>query len=99
TYTLQVVVHANAAGGDTQSFQILDSAQAVVFAAAEEFSLRDTTYFLWDAADRVWVYSGDVGTFFWERGADGAWNKSVYATSSVPAPQFLKDTRPKYHPR
>ena len=63
-----------------------------VYAAPERFATRHTTYFLWGPEDRVWVYSGDVGTFFWERNADtGAWEKHVYAEEDVPLPEFLQE--------
>lgn len=62
-----------------------------VYAAPERFATRHTTYFLWGPDDRVWVYSGDVGTFFWERNAGtGAWEKHVWAEENVPLPEFLR---------
>lgn len=70
-----------------------------LFAAPERFAARHVTYFLWDPDDRVWVYSGDVGTFFWELDAEtGEWEKHVYAEGGVPAPSFLKAVRPDQHP-
>ena len=87
-------------GFDTQSFQILDPERALLYASPDQFMSRDVTYFLWDSEDRVWVYSGDRGTFFWENvGAVGEWSKSVYAQSEVPAPAFLKRVRPRWHQR
>lgn len=62
---------------------------------ADWYSYHHTTYFVWDAADRVWVYSGDVGTFYWERQPDGRWLKKSYHQNPIPAPQFLKDERPE----
>lgn len=70
-----------------------------LFTCPDSFSIHHTTFFLWDQADRVWVYSGDVGTFFWEHAADGAWNRSTYADSNVAAPAFLKRERPQQFPR
>ena len=62
-----------------------------VYAAPERFAARHTTYFLWGPEDRVWVYSGDVGTFFWERDAEtSVWEKHVYAEEDVPLPEFLQ---------
>jgi len=62
-----------------------------VYAAPERFATRHTTYFLWGPEDRVWVYSGDVGTFFWECDPDtGAWEKHVWAEGDVPLPEFLQ---------
>jgi hypothetical protein len=72
-------------------------AVAPLFQAADAYSDFHTTFFLWDDADRVWVYSGDVGTFFWERGDDGEWRKSAMVDRDVPAPPLLKKLRPKWH--
>lgn len=66
---------------------------------SESFRTRDVLYFLWGEGDRVWVYSGDLGTFFWEEEGDGSWKMHTYAEGSVSAPQFLKRMRPKWHPR
>jgi len=85
-----------------KSFYIIrrDRMRDTMFAAPERFRTRDTTYFLWDEDDRVWVYSGDVGTFFWEYDADlDEWVKTSYVDSDVPAPPFLKEVKPEYHPR
>lgn len=79
-----------------QSFQILNPDGEVIFSSPDKFSIRHTTYFLWDQDDRVWVYSGDIGTFFWEN--DGVtWRKNIYVENDVPAPQFLKNMRPEQH--
>ncbi|MCX7683572.1 MAG: hypothetical protein N2508_16650 [Anaerolineae bacterium] len=62
-----------------------------VYAALERFASRHTTYFLWGPGDRVWVYSGDVGTFFWERNAEtGLWEKHGWAAEHAPLPEFLQ---------
>src|SRR5262245_39488918 len=58
-----VVLTQNADGNDTQSFQILAQDKTTLYTSAEQFSTRDTNFFLWDAQDRVWAYSGDLGTF------------------------------------
>jgi hypothetical protein len=83
-----------------QRFQIRDREGEVVYECPDSYLERALTFFLWDPQDRVWVYSGDRGTFFWEQGDEpGAWEKSVYAQSDVAAPQFLKDVRPRWHQR
>lgn len=83
-----------------QSFQILDREDNVLYRSKEQFDVRHTTYFLWDAEDRVWVYSGDTGTLFWAyHPVTNQWEENVYATSNVSAPGFLKKIRPKWHPR
>jgi flagellar biosynthesis protein FliQ len=79
--------------------QVLDRDGELIYTIPETFDARHTTYFLWDQEDRVWVYSGDVGTFFWQRtSADHTgWEKQAYAASTLPAPAFLKQMRPKWH--
>lgn len=98
-YVLAVVaVEQN--GFEAQSFQIQNPDRTVLYACPDQFPSRDLTYFLWDSEDRVWVYSGDLGTFFWERvGQPGQWEKSVYAQSDVSAPPFLRQVRPRWHPQ
>ncbi len=59
---------------------------------------RFTNYFLWDSADRVWVYSGDWGTFVLSLNTQGAWEKAAYeeiAKTGVAPPPLLKQLRPK----
>lgn len=98
-YTL-VVLTGNDGGVDFQSFQILNQDGELVYASQDRYATRHTTYFLWDQDDRVWVYSGDLGTFFWQRNPDtGDWEKYVYADNDVPAPEFLKDKYPNLHNR
>jgi len=85
-----------------QQFQILTTEEPLrlVFASEDRFRMRDATFFCWDAADRVWVYSGDVGAFYWLRSADGRWEKKAYAPQgSVSAPSLLKARRPRAFPR
>jgi hypothetical protein len=93
-----IVLTQNANGNDTQSFQILGQDKTVLYISTEQFTARDTNFFLWDNQDRVWVYSGDLGTFFWENQDEAhTWKKYVYAENNVPAPAFLKEVRPRWH--
>ncbi len=55
---------------------------AIEFAASERFDVRHTTLVAWGKGDVVWVYSGDVGVFFWVRGMDGAWRKALFQVGS-----------------
>lgn len=93
-----VVLAQNVDGQDVQSFQILSADKTTLYTPSEQFTARDMNFFLWDASDRVWVYSGDLGTFFWEnQGEPQMWKKYVYVESDVPAPPFLKEVRPRWH--
>ncbi len=86
--------------GDSKPVALLFEIRAengeLVFRSDEVFYARHTTYFLWDNADRVWVYSGDTGTFFWEQ-KGGEWKKYCYVDEDVAAPLFLKEKRPRQH--
>ena len=68
----------------------------VVYDSRDIFRTRDTLYFLWGDGDRIWVYSGDLGTFYWTRVSDDFWEKHAYADGDVPAPAFLKKVWPEY---
>ena len=95
-YALQVV----RTEPERLDFEVLDAGGEALFRSDERFDDRSRTMFLWDADERVWAYSGDVGTFFWERGATpDVWRRHVYADSDVPAPPTLREARPGQHPR
>ncbi len=100
-YMLHVLpaAHPREPGVAYQSFQIrrkdAPSSEAPVLSATDIFRARDTTYFLWDDADRVWVYSGDIGTFYWEQDAAGTWRKQSHPSGTAPVPPLLKQLRPK----
>ena len=96
-HTLVVKEEENEGNSPDLYFQILDQQGALLFEAEERFSDRHMTFFLWDQEDRVWVYSGDVGTFIWEQAGDASrWVKSSYADSDIPPPDFLKEARPQF---
>lgn len=83
-----------------QRFQIqrkdAPTGETPVLSPAEIFRARDTTYFLWDDADRVWVYSGDIGTFYWEQDTGGMWRKHTHGKDgTAPVPPLLKKLRPQ----
>jgi hypothetical protein len=78
-------------------FQITTNSKfpRVLYSSADHFRRRDRTYFFWDPQDRAWVYSGDVGTYYWVRGSGSTWQKHHYSrddykTGRVPAPDFLR---------
>lgn len=97
-YTLEVVRHPRDPD-NAFTFQVLDSDGAVIFKQDEIlFRRRDVNYFLWDEQDRIWAYSGDVGTFIWERdrGTPSIWQRSSYALGAQVAPAYLVKQRPRY---
>lgn len=92
------VVEIKMEDGLYQSFQVYGADNELLYEPEEYFSVQSTNFFLWDDADRVWVYSGDLGTFFWEYDdVSRKWIKFTYADSEVSAPDFLKSVRPRWH--
>jgi len=68
--------------------------EAVIFSSADKFRTRDALYFLWGNNDAVWVYSGDTGTFYWEKSGEKEWLKrSFYEKPSEP-PELLVRLKP-----
>lgn len=68
-----------------------------VYKSKDFFRLRDTNYLFWGEDDTIWVYSGDLGTFYWEK-ASNSWNKKTYAENkdSIEVPALLKELKPQY---
>jgi hypothetical protein len=54
-----------------------------IFSSNDLFRTRDTLFFIWGDDDKVWVYSGDVGTFFWTCVSDNNWEKHIYAENKT----------------
>ncbi len=71
-----------------------------MFRSEELFSMRHTTYVLWDdGVDRVWVYSGDIGIYLYDVDADGRWVSSTWTELSRPEPPpALAAARPEMFP-
>lgn len=73
-----------------------------VLAPEEKFYTRHRTYIMWDdEEDRVWVYSGDIGIFFWDISDSGKGKKQVcipYGENVRDVPIFLKEVlRERFH--
>lgn len=68
-----------------------------VYKSEDLFRLRDTNYLFWGEDDTIWVYSGDLGTFYWEK-AFNSWNKKTYAENkdNINIPELLKELKPQY---
>jgi hypothetical protein len=67
----------------------------VVFDSIDRYRTRDTLFFLWGKNDSVWVYSGDTGTFYWEKSGDNDWTKRTFAHKPCEPPEFLIKLRPR----
>lgn len=60
----------------------------VIYCSKDTFRIRDELYFTWDdEKDVVWVFSGDVGAFYWEEN-DSEWVK--YEKGKKEYPNNLK---------
>lgn len=100
-YLLEVVYGKDQYGARVGWFRIraAEGARELVYESDERFALRHTTMFLWaDHADQVWVYSGDVGTSYWEPDPrTGEWTERVWQRDgSAPPPSLLKKARPQF---
>jgi len=99
-YKLEIVAgDADGGSGKFNQFRITknNSSREVVYTSEDKFYTRHETWFLWNTGDQVWVYSGDVGTFYWNKSDETGWKKFTYRKGVIPAPDFLKKIRPEYH--
>lgn len=97
-YRLSVIETKDSNGVWMYQFEIEDLESKEVFRYDEGFGARHTTFILWDENDRVWVYSGDIGTDFWKLSEEEfTWDRCNYDQNN-PAPPYLKLERPRRHP-
>jgi hypothetical protein len=75
-------------------FLIINNQTEQVFDPKELFDIRHNTYFMWDASDNVWVYSGDTGTYVWRK-VQSDWIKIHYSEIDSNPPDFLVYKYPK----
>ena len=70
-----------------------------IFKCEDFYRLRDVSFLFWGDDDTIWLYNGDVGTFYWEKPSESEeWIKKDYAENkdTVTVPEMLKELRPKY---
>ena len=60
-----------------------DNTGELIFTAENSYRTRDRLYFLWDDSDNIWVYSGDIGTTFWQYEND-TWKKQAERPEELP---------------
>lgn len=94
-YVLSILRYADSEGTEYQSFQILCNGK-IIFATKDSYRL-DALYILWDDDDRVWVYSGDVGTFYYERSGESWWKHVFARDGAIRAPEYLRAVEPRWH--
>jgi hypothetical protein len=93
------IIEGKDRGGKFNRFEILEarsSNQKKVYECTDKFYVFHTTFIFWGEKDVAWVYSGDVGTFYWLRANDGSWEKHAFSEGKINAPQFLKKERPQF---
>ncbi len=56
-------------------FQILDDSGHILYEEQTRASARMRWTMRWDGNERVVLESSDIGTYVWERGSDGRWQK------------------------
>jgi hypothetical protein len=52
-----------------------------LYTPPDRFPSRFRNYFQWDSQDRVWIYDGDTGCYFWESNSTGQWEGQKYLLS------------------
>lgn len=97
-YSLVVFNDADACEQPSQGFRVEHRDGQEVLAPSERWSPRHRLYFVWGEGDRVWVYSGDVGTLIWEPSGE-TWRSIDYVSQqSRQPPEFLRKTLPRDFP-
>lgn len=70
------------------------ASESIEYECPKEFAAMHVTLFTWDSSDRVWVYSGDVGTYMWEN-LGSVWTEKRWVDMpGIDPPQALKQARP-----
>lgn len=92
-----VVALLSETAGDSTVFRVRvsDTAGHTVLAPTDAWAARHRTLAGWDeGVDRVWVYSGDVGTQTWTANEAG-WVSQPWAGSGLTAPSWLRERVPR----
>lgn len=87
--------------GPFTQFEVLStgSDRRTLFTSPERFRKRDRIYYLWDEQDRVWAYSGDIGTSYTAQDSKGHWQlHSLGSGPHPPVPLALKAAAPYAEP-
>jgi len=97
-YRLEVVpgeYSGDEGSGTYERVRVRDPDGKTVHDLDGRLSTNFATDILWDdAIDRVWVYSSDVGTYLWDRRADGTWAGRALGPKGIadgepPVPELL----------
>jgi hypothetical protein len=63
---------------------IQDSSRSPVYQEQTGASSTARWEVTWDDDNRVWLYSADIGTYYWEQRTDNTWVKFTYAKQENP---------------
>lgn len=100
-YRLVIVSGDGPDCGPFTQFEVLSTGAGhrTLFTSPDRFQKRDRTYYLWDYQDRVWPYSGDIGTSYAALDAKGRWQlHSLGSGAHPPLPAVLKAATPQAEP-
>jgi hypothetical protein len=70
-------------------FSVFDSKTQQQYQVPMNFSARHRTTFVWDQQDRLWIYSGDIGTYIFFKDEFNNWVKTTWRESGLPKPPGL----------
>ena len=94
-YQLVVFEEEDGDGNLEWGFLVKEGEGRDVLIPAQRWSPRHRLYFLWGEGDRVWVYSGDIGTMIWEPDGE-VWQSLDYVNQKgLQPPEFLRKTLPR----
>jgi len=65
-------------------FTIQDADENVLFQEQTGASTTMRWKMAWDEDSRVWLYSSDIGTYYWEQQAEGIWDRFTYVELDSP---------------
>lgn len=92
------VLDSNSSEGKYLYFSIRPiDVKVPTYVSDQRYSARHQTVFQWDELDRVWVYSGDVGVFYWTKNPQsGTWTRATFSPGGdVTPPPYLRSINPK----
>ena len=76
-------------------FQVRERAGKVLFVSPERWAAPHNTEYAFDDADRVWLYSSDVGTSVWAHVDGDKWQKMKREEwQGLPEPASIKSAEP-----
>lgn len=91
-----VVKESEKDGMEHWYFTVKDTNNKEIFISNSHYRTRDALIFCWDSSGRIWVYSGDLGTFIWQKNDEQEWEKFSYSMKLFDPPEILKRLKPQF---